>query len=164
VALNLAGSNSPEVHGRYIPTSASADFTHIISTLPSFSGYYSGIELGAFFTDGQKAATCGLHGAAGSGGEYLMGYGVPTSTGSHTAYTIDSQRQWPANFSGPVYWKLSWVRATTTMSCAASIDGYTWSAVWSDSMPYLTPTGVGYYLLNDYGSDFNSYLVAWGYR
>jgi len=161
VSLGLPGSNAPEVHGRFMAVSSASDFTHVIGTISSFS---PGIEMGAFFTDGAKAAVCGLLGSAGNNGEALTGYGVATSTGPQSPYTLTAGREWPPYFAGPIYWQLSWVSSARTMSCSVSNDGYVWSPVWSDSMPYLTPIGIGYYLNNDFGTDFNSYLTVWGYR
>lgn len=164
VFFQVTGSNVPEIHGRTIPVSSTADFTHIIADIVNEDTHDSnGMDEGVFFTDGTSYSACGLE-SNGSPADTFVGYRATSSNGSPTAYTLASNPAMPWGYSGPRYWQLSWTLSTHTLACSFSVDGYTWRPVWSDATPFLTPSAVGYYTNQNYVNSFLANHIVFGYR
>jgi hypothetical protein len=158
-------SSVPEVHGRYVPVSAAADFSHVFGLIANFGGNYSGQDMGVFFTDGTKYSACALHGASGDGNESAAGYyGAVSNAYVPTSYTVSSGLNYAWSTAALVYFRLSWTLSTHTLACQISPDGFSWLSVWTDTTPQLSPAGVGFYVYSAYGQPAANQLIAWGYR
>ena len=163
VFFQVSGSNAPEVHGRTIPVSAAADFSHTIGTVVNEDSSVTGMDNGVFFTDGTQYAACAIQ-RTGSGYDNLDGYHSTVSNGGSTSYPVITSLNLPSGFAGSRYWQLTWKQSTHTMACNFSLDGYTWLPVWQDSAPFLTPSAIGYFSNQNYTNSFIAYQIVFGYR
>lgn len=115
------------------------------------SDNYAGLVI--YNSSNGRLYVCGLNGAQSIGiGAYANVTSYPSNTGSLPILLNP----------GAVWIRAQYVSATTTLTFSYSIDGFTWSQIYSTASPYVgVPTGYG--LAVDADNNANGYIVSTNY-